>query len=151
MERSSFIQLVDSTIVALDQDSKALILESLNEMSTSALRCLGFAYKDDPPEFITYNGDEDHPAHQLLLNPSNYASIESQLIFVGFVGIRVSFPVSNCFFIFLLLLLFSLFPFFLFPIIERIIMVGITYEFSRTLLEKRFVKQLRTAELLEFV
>lgn len=59
-------------------------------MSTSALRCLGFAYKVDLPEFDTYNGDEDHPAHQLLLNLANYRSIESQLIFVGLVGIRVS-------------------------------------------------------------
>lgn len=62
-------------------------------MSTSALRCLGFAYKEDLPEFAGYNGDEDHPAHQLLLNPSNYSSIESKLVFVGFVGLRVS---SSC-------------------------------------------------------
>lgn len=88
LERSSFIQLVDGTIVPLDQNSKDLILERLREMSTSALRCLGFAYKEDLPEFETYNGDEDHPAHQLLLNPSNYPFIENQLIFVGLVGIR---------------------------------------------------------------
>lgn len=92
LERSSFIQLVDGTIVPLDQNSKDLILERLREMSTSALRCLGFAYKEDLPKFETYNGDEDHPAHQLLLNPSNYPFIENQLIFVGLVGIRVSFP-----------------------------------------------------------
>lgn len=97
LERSSFIQLADGTIVPLDQNSKDLILERLREMSTSALRCLGFAYKEDLPEFETYNGDEDHPAHQLLLNPSNYPFIENQLIFVGLVGIRVSFPVYNWF------------------------------------------------------
>ncbi|KAL5581113.1 hypothetical protein UlMin_013555 [Ulmus minor] len=88
LERSSSIQLADGAIVPLDQNSRELILESLHEMSTGALRCLGFAYKEDLPEFETYNGDEDHPAHQLLLNPSKYPLIESQLVFVGLVGIR---------------------------------------------------------------
>ncbi|XVF46443.1 hypothetical protein PTKIN_Ptkin03bG0027200 [Pterospermum kingtungense] len=88
LERSSFIQLLDGTIVELDQYSRDLILQSLHDMSTDALRCLGFAYKEELFEFATYNGDEDHPAHQLLLNPSNYSSIESKLIFVGLVGLR---------------------------------------------------------------
>ncbi|XWS71749.1 hypothetical protein CRYUN_Cryun03dG0165500 [Craigia yunnanensis] len=88
LERSSFIQLLDGSIIELDQYSRDLILQSLHEMSTDALRCLGFAYKEELFEFATYNGDEDHPAHQLLLNPSNYSSIESKLIFVGLVGLR---------------------------------------------------------------
>ncbi|KAK5818257.1 Calcium-transporting ATPase 4, endoplasmic reticulum-type -like protein [Gossypium arboreum] len=88
LERSSFMQLCDGSIIELDQYSKDLILQSLHEMSTDALRCLGFAYKEEPFEFTTYNGDEDHPAHQLLLNPSNYSSIESKLIFSGLVGLR---------------------------------------------------------------
>ncbi|MBA0850566.1 hypothetical protein Goshw_001615 [Gossypium schwendimanii] len=88
LERSSFIQLLDGSTVELDKYSKDLILQVLREMSTDALRCLGFAYKEELPEFATYNSDEDHPAHQLLLNPSNYSSIESNLIFVGLVGLR---------------------------------------------------------------
>ncbi|OMO67622.1 Cation-transporting P-type ATPase [Corchorus capsularis] len=88
LERSSFIQLLDGSIVELDQYSKDLILQSLHDMSSDALRCLGFAYKEELFEFTTYNGDEDHPAHQLLLNPSNYSSIESKLIFVGLAGLR---------------------------------------------------------------
>ncbi|XP_047319901.1 calcium-transporting ATPase 1, endoplasmic reticulum-type-like [Impatiens glandulifera] len=88
LERSSFIQLVDGSIEKLDQASKDTILRSLVDMSSSALRCLGFAYKDDLLDFATYNGDEDHPAHQLLLNPSNYSSIENNLIFVGLAGLR---------------------------------------------------------------
>ncbi|KDP44163.1 hypothetical protein JCGZ_05630 [Jatropha curcas] len=88
LERSSHVQLLDGSVVELDQYSRELILQSLHDMSTSALRCLGFAYKADLPRFETYNGDEDHPAHELLLNPSNYASIESELIFVGLVGLR---------------------------------------------------------------
>ncbi|KAJ0083433.1 hypothetical protein Patl1_30826 [Pistacia atlantica] len=88
LERSSFIQLLDGSVVELDEYSKDQILCSLREMSTSALRCLGFAYKDDLSEFATYNGDEDHPAHQILLSPARYSSVESRLIFVGMVGLK---------------------------------------------------------------
>lgn len=90
LERSSFVQLLDGSTIELDQSLRKVILESLYEMSTSALRVLGFAYKDDLPEFATYNGDEDHPAHELLLNPASYASIESNLVFAGLAGLRVS-------------------------------------------------------------
>ncbi|KAI3782377.1 hypothetical protein L2E82_12422 [Cichorium intybus] len=88
LERSSYVQLLDGSVVELDQRGKSVILDSLNEMSTSALRVLGFAYKENPSEFETYNGDEEHPAHNLLLNPANYPSIESNLTFVGLAGLR---------------------------------------------------------------
>ncbi|KAG5253636.1 calcium-transporting ATPase 4, endoplasmic reticulum-type [Salix suchowensis] len=88
LDRSTSIQLLDGSVVALDQYSKDLILHGLHEMSTSALRCLGFAYKEGLSDFETYNGDEDHPAHQLLLEPCNYSSIENNLTFVGLVGLR---------------------------------------------------------------
>ena len=111
IERSSFIQLLDGSIVELDQASRDTILQSLHKMSSSALRCLGFAYKENLPEFDTYNGDEDHPAHQLLLNPSNYSSIESNLIFVGLAGLRVSghifFPLLKHIVIVIISLLFT--------------------------------------------
>ncbi|KAJ0088615.1 hypothetical protein Patl1_31966 [Pistacia atlantica] len=88
LERSTKIQLLDGSVVPLDHNSRNIILQALHEMSTGALRCLGFAYKDELPEFETYDGTEDHPAHALLLNPSNYASIENKLTFVGLVGLR---------------------------------------------------------------
>ncbi|KAK2364052.1 calcium-transporting ATPase, endoplasmic reticulum-type [Trifolium repens] len=88
LDRSSKVQLRDGSIVKLDNNAKNLILQALHEMSTSALRCLGFAYKDELTSFEGYNGKDDHPAHQLLLDPSNYSSIESELIFVGLVGLR---------------------------------------------------------------
>lgn len=91
LDRSSKIQLRDGSVVKLDDNARNLVLQALHEMSTSALRCLGFAYKDELPAFENYSGHDDHPAHQLLLNPSNYSSIESELIFVGLVGLRVSF------------------------------------------------------------
>ncbi|PQM35130.1 calcium-transporting ATPase 1 endoplasmic reticulum-type [Prunus yedoensis var. nudiflora] len=87
LERSTKVQLLDGTVVPLDASSRNSIVKALNEMSTSALRCLGFAYKDELADFESYDGD-DHPAHRLLLDPSNYSSIESNLVFVGLVGLR---------------------------------------------------------------
>ncbi|CAN6581139.1 unnamed protein product [Malus baccata var. baccata] len=88
LERSTKVQLLDGTVVPLDDSSRNYIMQALHEMSTTALRCLGFAYKDELGEFSSYDGDEDHPAHRLLLDPSNYSSIESELVFVGLVGLR---------------------------------------------------------------
>lgn len=90
LERSTKVQLLDGTVVPLDENSKNSIVKALNEMSTSALRCLGFAFKDELTDFESYDGDEDHPAHRLLLDPSTYSSIESNLVFVGLVGLWVS-------------------------------------------------------------
>ncbi|XP_062006214.1 calcium-transporting ATPase 1, endoplasmic reticulum-type-like [Rosa rugosa] len=87
LERSTQVQLLDGTVVRLDNNSRNYILQALNEMSSDALRCLGFAYKDDLADFESYDGDE-HPAHKQLLDPSNYSSIESELVFVGLVGLR---------------------------------------------------------------
>ncbi|CAL4903180.1 unnamed protein product [Urochloa decumbens] len=87
LERSSHIQLKDGSVVPLDEKAKKAVLASLHEMSTKALRCLGFAYKEDLAEFATYDG-ENHPAHKLLLDPANYAAIETDLIFAGLVGLR---------------------------------------------------------------
>ncbi|XP_078160765.1 calcium-transporting ATPase 4, endoplasmic reticulum-type-like [Carex rostrata] len=87
LERCTFVQLLDGSVVLLNESTKALILDKLRGMSTNALRCLGFAYKDELGEFDTYDGPH-HPAHKLLLDPANYSSIESGLIFVGLVGLR---------------------------------------------------------------
>ncbi|CAA6669349.1 unnamed protein product [Spirodela intermedia] len=66
LERSTHIQLLDGSVVRLDETSR-----SLTNLS----------------EFADYDG-ENHPAHKLLLDPANYSSIESNLIFVGLVGLR---------------------------------------------------------------
>ncbi|KAB1223974.1 Calcium-transporting ATPase 4, endoplasmic reticulum-type [Morella rubra] len=88
LERSTKIQSLDGSVLRLDQNTRKVILDALYDMSTGALRCLGFAYKDELREFEAYDGNDDHPAHALLLDPANYSSIESDLIFVGLVGLR---------------------------------------------------------------
>ncbi|OEL13692.1 Calcium-transporting ATPase 1, endoplasmic reticulum-type, partial [Dichanthelium oligosanthes] len=87
LDTCTYMQLLDGTVVEMDDTPRGLILDSLREMSRSALRCLGFIYKDEISEFATYDGEE-HPAHKLLLDHSNYSSIEKNLIFAGFVGLR---------------------------------------------------------------
>ncbi|BBN18941.1 P-type Ca2+ transporter type 2C [Marchantia polymorpha subsp. ruderalis] len=87
LERSAFLQLASGEVVEMTEDSRELLLKRLANMSSKALRCLGFAYKEQLGEFESYTG-EDHPAHRLLLDPSNYSNIESDLVFVGMAGIR---------------------------------------------------------------
>lgn len=87
LERSSYVQLADGSLVPIDEPCRELLVSRLLEMSSKGLRCLGFAYKDDLGEFSDYYS-ESHPAHKKLLDPATYSSIESDLIFVGVVGIR---------------------------------------------------------------
>ncbi|KAG8376478.1 hypothetical protein BUALT_Bualt09G0067700 [Buddleja alternifolia] len=49
LERSTAVQLHDGSIVKLTENTKANFAQMLLEMSTSALRCLGFTYKDEDP------------------------------------------------------------------------------------------------------
>ncbi|KAG8391970.1 hypothetical protein BUALT_Bualt01G0242800 [Buddleja alternifolia] len=87
LERSSYVQLADGSILPIDEQCRKLLLLRLLDMSSKGLRCLGLAYKDDLGEFSDYY-TENHPAHKKLLDPSTYSSIESGLVFVGVVGIR---------------------------------------------------------------
>lgn len=87
LERSSHVQLADGSLVPLDEPYRQLLLLRNLEMSSKGLRCLGLAYKDDLGEFSDYY-TETHPAHKKLLDPACYSSIESELVFVGVVGLR---------------------------------------------------------------
>ncbi|PSS26263.1 Calcium-transporting ATPase, endoplasmic reticulum-type like [Actinidia chinensis var. chinensis] len=87
LERSSHVQLADGSLVPIDEPCRQLLLLRHLEMSSKGLRCLGLAYKDDLGEFSDYY-NESHPAHKKLLDPACYSSIESDLVFVGVVGLR---------------------------------------------------------------
>ena len=89
LARSSHIQLADGCVVPMDEACRQLVLTRHMEMSSKGLRCLGLAYKDDLGELSDYDG-EHHPSHKKLLDPTSYISIESDLIFVGVVGLRAS-------------------------------------------------------------
>ncbi|XP_045788225.1 calcium-transporting ATPase, endoplasmic reticulum-type [Trifolium pratense] len=87
LERSSYVQLADGSVVPIDDQCRELLLQRLHEMSSKGLRCLGLACKDELGEFSDYYADT-HPAHKKLLDPTYYSSIESGLVFVGVVGLR---------------------------------------------------------------
>ncbi|KAF2324914.1 hypothetical protein GH714_021235 [Hevea brasiliensis] len=100
LERSSHVQLADGSLVPIDEPCRQLLLSRLLEMSSKGLRCLGLAY-NDLGEFSDYYA-ENHPAHKKLLDPACYSSIESDLVFVGVVGLRdpprdeVHKAIENC-------------------------------------------------------
>ncbi|KAJ7961752.1 Calcium-transporting ATPase [Quillaja saponaria] len=87
LERCSHVQLADGSVVPMDEPCRQLLLLRLLEMSSKGSRCLGLAYKDDLGEFSDYYA-ESHPAHRKLIDPACYSSIESDLVFVGVVGLR---------------------------------------------------------------
>lgn len=83
------MQLADGSIVPIDEPCREFLHVKHVEMSSKGLRCLGMAYKDELGELSDYYADT-HAAHKKLLDSSSYSSIESDLIFVGVVGLRVS-------------------------------------------------------------
>ncbi|KAJ0111317.1 hypothetical protein Patl1_00650 [Pistacia atlantica] len=87
LERSSHVQLADGSLIPIDEPCRQLLLTRNLEMSSKGLRCLGLAYKDELGEFSDYYA-ENHPAHKKLLDPACYSAIESDLVFVGVVGLR---------------------------------------------------------------
>ncbi|KAM3289106.1 hypothetical protein P3S67_017393 [Capsicum chacoense] len=87
LECRTHVQLADRSTIPIDESCRQLLLSSLLKMSSKGLRCLGLAYKDDLGELSGYNA-ETHPAHKKLLDPSCCCSIESDLVFVGVVGLR---------------------------------------------------------------
>lgn len=87
LDRSSFLQLADGRVVTMNQETRDLLLTKMHSMTSKALRCLALAYKEDLKAFSDYDG-EMHHAHALLQEPANYTCIESDLIFVGMLGLR---------------------------------------------------------------
>ena len=88
MERSSHVQLPDGSIIRMDEAIREIVLKMLHEMSSQGLRCLGFAFKDALVEFPD-NCSAAHSAYKKLLDPVNYSAIESDLVFVGVIGLQV--------------------------------------------------------------
>lgn len=88
LARCSKIMLADGSIVALDKASIDAISSQQQGMADGALRVLALAFKDLSGDLGTYDGTTSHPATKVLSDDTaNFASIESDLTFVGLVGI----------------------------------------------------------------
>ncbi|CAL8463437.1 g2971 [Coccomyxa elongata] len=87
LERSTQVLLEDGSVVALTEPAKKKIMAAVDAMAARALRCLAFAQKTELGDFASYDGDTSHPAHKQLLDPVNYADIESGLTWLGVAGL----------------------------------------------------------------
>lgn len=92
--------LEDGRVVPLDKKAREKVLEQVDSMSESALRCLALAYKTDLGPLSSYTGE----SHQVPLCPSPLLSptlsplspllsILSSSAFCG-VGLRIAFSAS---------------------------------------------------------
>lgn len=86
LERCSKVQLANGKIVKLTAKGRAAISSQIASMASDALRCLAVAYKEESGDLATFDGDRHHPGQKLLESMDQFASIESDLIFVGLTG-----------------------------------------------------------------
>ncbi|KAL7535384.1 hypothetical protein ACHAXR_006456 [Thalassiosira sp. AJA248-18] len=85
--RCTKVMQADGKVVNLDQAGIDSILSQQQRMAGRALRVLALAYKDLSGDLSSYDGTSSHPATKILSEDSNFATIESDLTFVGLVGI----------------------------------------------------------------
>lgn len=65
------------------------ICRLLDRLAGRALRLLAFAFKSDlGADLADYDGSEKHRGHKRLADPSQYAAIESDLVFLGLAGLQ---------------------------------------------------------------
>jgi magnesium-transporting ATPase (P-type) len=80
--------LQDGSIVPLKGMYREKISMAINLLASKGLRVLACAYKTGLGNLDDYAGPL-HPQQNLLLNAESYATMESDLTFVGLVGMQV--------------------------------------------------------------
>lgn len=87
LDRCSSVQCRDGIIMPMSSELRERISEEALSMTSRALRVLAMAVRVDLKELSTYDGDT-HPSQSFLVNPENYTAVESDLTFVGLVGLQ---------------------------------------------------------------
>ncbi|KAL7546873.1 hypothetical protein ACHAWF_010197 [Thalassiosira exigua] len=88
LARCTKVLQANGKVVKLDKAGTDVILAQQQRMSGRALRVLALAYKDLSGPLASYDGTPDHAASKVLSeDTSTFAAIESDLTFVGLVGI----------------------------------------------------------------
>ncbi|GBG32097.1 Calcium-transporting ATPase, endoplasmic reticulum-type [Hondaea fermentalgiana] len=87
LERCSHVLTNDGKRVEMSAAIKKEMQERIAEMAGKALRTLGFAMKSELGALSDYNGTH-HSAAAQLRDPANFAKIETDLTFVGLVGMQ---------------------------------------------------------------
>eukprot|EP01069_Polyplicarium_translucidae_P001383 Polyplicarium_translucidae@DN1646_c0_g1_i1.p1 len=86
LERSTRVMLDDGSMAPLTSDLRARLATRVEHMAAAALRTLAFAMRLDTGVLEGYSGP-GHAAHELLANPDNFASLETDLVLVGLAGL----------------------------------------------------------------
>ena len=90
LERCTHVLTPDGTEIQLTKAIREEILKRQQSMASVALRCLALAIKSGPELGVLskYDGDHSHSGHKILKDPSQYESVESNMTFIGLVGLR---------------------------------------------------------------
>ncbi|KAF7455912.1 sarco/endoplasmic reticulum Ca2+-ATPase [Cryptosporidium felis] len=88
IERCNSFMMPDGTIEPITESFKTMVLGQVFTMADNVLRTLACAVKiDDLGDLSNYSGQPRTKGATLLSDPSNFASIETNLCFIGIVGI----------------------------------------------------------------
>jgi Ca2+-transporting ATPase len=102
VDRCSTVRLEDGSTVKFTEKAKAQVREQQGLMAAQALRTLALAVKEETGVLADYDGSHEHPAHEQLKKYENYAAFESDMTFVGLVGMKdppreeVKDAIKNC-------------------------------------------------------
>jgi Ca2+-transporting ATPase len=91
IERCSNLMLEDGTTVPITSALRNKLLEEFKGISKRPLRCLAFAYKSEEEEETSLSGTislRDENLSKMKKDQDSYLQLESNLTFVGFVGIK---------------------------------------------------------------
>lgn len=94
LERCSSVLTASGAVVPLDPPCRSCLASLLDTLTSRALRCLALASKMDLGPLEGYSG-EAHRGHALLRDPAAYAHIESDMVFLGMVGLEVCLVVPQ--------------------------------------------------------
>ena len=85
--RCTHILLENGRTEVLTQEMRDAILANVNEMASKAWRCLACAYSNNLGVLSDYNGPA-HRGHRVLVDPGNFADVETGLTYVGSVAMQ---------------------------------------------------------------
>ncbi|KAH8739707.1 calcium-transporting ATPase 1 [Cryptosporidium ryanae] len=88
LDRCSTFMMPDGTVEPFTDSLKSLILDQVVDMANNVLRTLACAVKiEDLGDLSSYSGQPKARGASLLSDPSNFVHIETNLCFLGVVGI----------------------------------------------------------------
>jgi len=87
LSRCTHVLLNNGKVVPLTKAGRVALEKRMEGIASRSLRCLALAYKTLSGDLATYDGSRSHSARRsLTASTSTFASIESELTFVGLVG-----------------------------------------------------------------